>query len=654
MNQNRREDVWLNPRVGAYNIQAFMNLLQADGYNPLVIDGNRFTVPPEHHAAILAYVDQPAPLIAFLQSPFTPGALLNFIEAAEVGLRISPESFLAQVLHDADRDFIAEPGEGYWIDHWTYNLDLIENYLAIYPETQTSLLFETPAYTFYDNPHVVQPRARKTFLAGERVRQLDAVIYDHEKAALIAARSRAPNIMRAAHGRGEIFTTTLFAKLVTLAVVKFATRDPYGMGIEMEAGKPGWYDALNGLPGLFGASMPETFELVRLLAFLRAVIQAQDPARGVLLPVELHDLLHAIAHTLEQHSGDTFAYWDAISTARETYRAQIRLGFEGITHASTLDELDAHFAAFERRLQAGIARAAAMNDGIPPTYIAYTAEQYEIIDSAPHTPERQPVRVTTFAPQVLPLFLEGPVRALKIAPDLAAAQRLHTQVRESALFDRALQMYKVNAPLADQPLDIGRARAFTPGWLENESIWLHMAYKYLLALLKAGLYDAFYADFKSSLVPFLDPAIYGRSPLENSSFIVSSAHPDTSLHGRGFVARLSGSTAEFLSILHHIMAGPQPFALHQGDLILQFQPVLPGWLFDAAGEVHFTFLGHTRVTYVNPARCDTFGPDAVTIQQIELTGTDGRRIAFTGELIGAPHAQNVRAGRVKAIRITLA
>ncbi len=26
----------------------------------------------------------------------------------------------------------------------------------------------------------------------------------------------------------------------------------------MEAGRPGWYDALNGLPGLFGSSMPET------------------------------------------------------------------------------------------------------------------------------------------------------------------------------------------------------------------------------------------------------------------------------------------------------------------------------------------------------------------------------------------------------------
>jgi hypothetical protein len=44
------------------------------------------------------------------------------------------------------------------------------------------------------------------------------------------------------------------------------------MGIQMEAGKPGWYDALNGLPGMFGSSMPETFELLRLVGFLMDVL----------------------------------------------------------------------------------------------------------------------------------------------------------------------------------------------------------------------------------------------------------------------------------------------------------------------------------------------------------------------------------------------
>lgn len=88
--------------------------------------------------------------------------------------------------------------------------------------------------------------------------------------------------------------------------------------------------------------------------------------------------------------------------------------------------------------------------------------------------------------------------------------------------------------------EIGRMMAFSPGWLENQSIWLHMSYKFLLELLRGGLYEEFYQDIKTGLVPFMDNKVYGRSPLEASSFIVSSAFPDKKLHGAGFLARLSG------------------------------------------------------------------------------------------------------------------
>ena len=138
-------------------------------------------------------------------------------------------------------------------------------------------------------------------------------------------------------------------------------------------------------------------------------------------------------------------------------------------------------------------------------------------------------------------------------------------------------------PSYSQPHDIGRARAFPPGWLENESIWLHMEYKYLLEILKAGLFEQFFADMRNILVPFYDPQIYGRSPLENSSFLVSSAHPDETLHGAGFVARLSGSTAEFISIWNIMMAGKHPFIMQNGQLCFALRPALPGWLFTDDG-----------------------------------------------------------------------
>jgi hypothetical protein len=212
-------------------------------------------------------------------------------------------------------------------------------------------------------------------------------------------------------------------------------------------------------------------------------------------------------------------------------------------------------------------------------------------------------------------------------------------------------MFKVNASLADQPYTIGRTRAFTPGWLENESIWLHMEYKYLLEILKAGLYDEFFRDFGQVLIPFQNPQVYGRSPLENSSFIVSSAHPDESLHGAGFVARLSGSTAEFLSMWNLMMAGKQPFFLQDGKLHLAFRPVLPGWLFDESGTVSFNFLGSCRVIYHNPQRLDTFTDGGLEPRKLILHTTDGRRMERSGGVIGPPVAEMIRSGHVEDIHV---
>jgi len=58
--------------------------------------------------------------------------------------------------------------------------------------------------------------------------------------------------VRTNYGKGKIYKTTLIAKLLCLVVNKFALLDPEGVGIEMEADRPNWCDALNGLAGLFG------------------------------------------------------------------------------------------------------------------------------------------------------------------------------------------------------------------------------------------------------------------------------------------------------------------------------------------------------------------------------------------------------------------
>jgi len=633
--QNRRSDVFFAPRVDDFNVLSFLSLIQTDGYNPLVIQGQRFTLAPEHHADVLALVEQPAALAAALAQPFTPGGLLRLIADRELGLRVAPAEFVAAALAHAEARFAAAFGEGYWVDHWFYNLDLIEIYLALYPDREGALFFEKHVPYFYSSEAVL-PRDRQYVLAANGVRRYYALV----------KKEIAPSLP------GVDLTVTVFVKLLGLALLKFATLDPCGMGIEMEAGRPGWYDALNGLPGLIGSSLCESYELARLLDMLLAALA--DPPAAVALPAELAALLgevYAIHNGPLSLSGplagDDFATWDAVATAREAYRAQTQHGFAGELTTLQATDLRPILEAFRAKVQAGLERAVALNDGTPPTYLAYTVTDYATLD-ATDAQGRLYVRPLAFAPRVLPLFLEGPVHALKVA-DAAQASAIHERVRASDLYDRKLGMYKVNAPLAGESHELGRCRAFTPGWLENESVWLHMEYKYLLELLRAGLYDAFFADARSALVPFFDPAVYGRSPLENSSFIVSSAHPDESLHGGGFVARLSGATAEFLSIWTLMMAGRQPFFMQDGQLHLALKPALPGWLFREDGTLTFKFLGHCAVTYHNPERRDTFA-EGMDIRQSVLHLDDGD-VIIEGPIIPAPYAEQVRAGKVAMINV---
>jgi hypothetical protein len=306
------------------------------------------------------------------------------------------------------------------------------------------------------------------------------------------------------------------------------------------------------------------------------------------------------------------------------------------------------------KLQNGIDRALKTSGGFPPTYFTYEADDFEYLldDEGQELKDddgRPLVRVLHFRQKTLPIFLEGSVRYLKITDDRQHAREIYKKVKESSLFDQKLKMYKTNVSLENESMDIGRLRAFTPGWLENESVFLHMEYKYLLEILKAGLYDEFFGDMQNALIAFQDPARYRRSPLENSSFLVSSAHPDDKLHGAGFVARLTGATAEFLSMYKITMMGHYPFTLQDDQLQLNFQPKLPGWIFDEDGRLSFTFLGKCKVTYINPARMNTYDQNA-RIQKIKLH-LEGDVVEIDANVIGEPYASMIRDGLVEKIEV---
>ena len=628
LNQNRRCDVWFDPQVGASDVTTFVGLLQPDGYNPLVCDGLRFRLPESARGTVCELVERPEGLAPLLEGEFTPGELLRAIRDRRLGLRVDAATFVAAALGPAESRFAARFQEGYWIDHWLYNLDLIESFLAIFPDRADELFDARVGW--YDSPGVVQPLARRCVLTGRGVRQYGAVVEDAEKASVIA--ERGPLVRRP---DGEPWTNTVAEKLLVLLGVKVGALDPDGLGVAMEAGKPGWYDALNGLPGLFGSSLGETVELVRLARLLEGRFAA-----GAELPAEASGLLRAGA-------GDQA--WAARTTALEAYRAGVRRGFGGESERVEAAEVAGWLASLRSMLEDAVARAPRA-DGVPVMYLTHEATAWDETDEADAV-GRPRVVPTAFEARPLPLFLEGAVHALKLA-DADAARALHRAVSSSELFDPALGMYKVNAPLHACSHEIGRARAFTPGWLENESVWLHMEYKYLLELLRAGLYEEFFAAFRAAGVCFQDPEIYGRSPLENSSFLVSSAHPDPTLHGGGFVARLSGATAEFCSMWTAMMAGVRPFRMGDAGLELALEPTLPGWLFDDAGEVRFTFLGRTPVTVRNPARRDTWASGGWVPRWRATVSVDEEDRAYDGA-IGDTDARAVRDGMATAIVLDL-
>ncbi len=673
VNQNRRSDLFFEPHIGARNILDFVNLIQPDGYNPLVFKGVRYTVAQdvfEKSALASSFNDQDRRKLAHvLTKPFALGDLLRYMEENHIVSSRPREEFLVGILKMAAEQEEAAFGEGYWSDHWTYNMDLLENFRAVYPDRFRSLLLEEKIFTYFDTHAFLKPRAERYVLRHGALRQYHGVFCDEEKNALIQRRKEAKHQVRAGYGSGEVIRVTLFDKLLCLVVNKIATLDPSGVGIEMEADKPNWYDSLNGLPGLFGSSVSETFELKRLVLFLREALDGFKLKDDAQVPVlaEVAGFMRGLQDLLAAATND-FDYWDQANTLKETYRLKARAGFDGKLEPVTIGALRRFFDLALKKIQSGIDRSLDPKTSLYTTYFTHTAVAHETRTDA--SGKSYPA-ARAFQMHRLPLFLEGIVHALRTEKKNAAS--IHQATRRSPLRDKKLGMYKVNASLAKESFEIGRTKAFPPGWLENESVWLHMEYKYLLELLKNGLYKEFYRDFFEALVPFQKPEVYGRSVLENSSFIVSSAHPDASLHGTGFVARLSGSTAELVHMWLLMNMGPSPFFMAEGKICLRLAPALAASLFtkksgarrfmDArggrieefceAGTYSFLLFGRTLVTYVNPRRKDTFGPSGVKPSRFFLYDNKGLVFSGQGDIIPAPWAQNIRSGAITRLRVEL-
>ena len=645
VNQNRREDVRFQPYVKDTNIRTFYNMIQIDGYNPLSVEKVSYTLEQQQVEKIIRIVPEASKLrlLKLLESDFTPGKLFMTLEECQWKDEEREKEFIEMVLSQAHGETSGSFGEGYWSDHWTYNLDLVEEYLHVYPENEKELLFEDSSYTYFETKVTLLPRKKRYVKTDKGIRQYNFLDKSRKK-------DCNNDKLRSAYGKGEVVTGNLMEKILLLSTLKYATLDPYGMGIEMEGGKPGWYDALNGLPGIFGSSMAETYELARMLKF--AIEKLTSYRQSVIVFSELAELiesLEVITNQLAQESagnnkseviGQQLDFWNACNDCKEQYREKTVFGVSGEKRALSNGYLVNLLENWLSVVEQGIKKAMVYGDGLCPTYFTYEVTKYR--------EEENNIIPEQFEVVRMPYFLEGPVRYMKIVSDDEEKKSLYHKVKESNLYDQKLSMYKVNTSLQEASYEIGRCKAFTPGWLENESIWLHMEYKYLLELLKAGLYTEFFEDFHNGCVPFLDYEMYGRSVLENSSFIASSANPNEGIHGKGFVARLSGSTAEFLNMWQIMMFGETPFVVCDGELIMELKPAIPSYLLSEECKIEAVLFSKTKVCYSVENKMDVI-PGNYVVHSAEVIWEDGTDTTYEDGIIKGNSAIRIRNGEAVSI-----
>ena len=656
VNQNRRVDNFFNPFIEKSNVVYFLNLIKIDGYNPLVVKGQKLYIDDERTIKKMLSgfgIKSRPDLIGFIKKGFYLGEMFIFMHDAGIKVR-DKNAFVDFLLAHADREPQASFGEGYWVDHWHYNLDLIDNFLYFYPDKLKELFLETD-FMFWDDEYKVKKRCSRYILKGSKVYQVNSLEEVPKKKELIGKRERFKNFLRSGPWDGDIYRANLFVKLLSLILNKASTLDPYGIGVEMEADKPGWCDSLNGLPSLFGSSLCETIELQRACNLVSYAAASLGGEHKITVPAQLYEFFRDAGSILNAYfSNNTrkrdYIWWDKTNNIKEKFRDSVFFGIGSKNNTISLERLKGFTDLLSRRLDISIKKAKDKRSKLYYSYFIYEVVKYKKNKNSRIMP-------LAFKGKSLPLFLEAPVHIMRTH----RINHFPDYMRKSPLYDKKLKMYKLNESLKGTPLEIGRSRVFPSGWLENESVWLHMEYKYLLELIKNGLYDDFYKDFSNCAVCFLNPVNYGRSILENSSFIVSSAYPDKSLSSRGFVARLSGATVELLNIWILMCLGRRPFFTDkEGRLCIKFAPVIKKDLFTTkpvsfklsgkdinlpADTFSFKLFSSILVVYHNPKRRDSF---KTKVRKIEIkTGT--KKVVINSDVISAPLSYAVREKKVRRI-----
>lgn len=273
--QNRRNDVMHVPILGDFNVRMFLSFFQTDGYNPLTVAGTNFRLTEENADLVIQKCafrshdnSSAAKLKLLLTSSFRIGDLFSNIYNQEISLGIDREPFLSHVMEGAEQTFAAQYAPmqgGFWADHWTYSLDLVDNFIYIFPEKAEFLLYDADPVPFFMSPSIVNDRKHRYSLCPspsqsgkETICAYNCVCqwgdptscFPHERINAMNQILKSPDFVVDKVGAGNTWqrdkygkpvTVSVLVKFLFLGVLKFSTLDPLGMGVEYEGGKPGWY-----------------------------------------------------------------------------------------------------------------------------------------------------------------------------------------------------------------------------------------------------------------------------------------------------------------------------------------------------------------------------------------------------------------------------
>lgn len=628
--QNRRNDLYLYPFIEDYNIKIFFNLIQVDGQNPLNVSPNVYRLNNEFKNDNFdsKFLDK-------LKDEYTPSELYSYLDTNNIQ---NKDELFELVLDNSQEMNKANFAEGYWVDHWTYLVDILDNYVSIYPDRIHELLFKEDYKYFYSLVYV-EPRSEKyCYLDKDHIRQYGAIDLKKLKEECEKNDFDIEKTHWLKNSKNEEVKTNLLSKIINLILVKFSCLDNKQMGIEMECEKPGWNDAMNGLPGMFASGMSETIELIRLIDFVLDYAKEFNDEKVCFLK-EQYEFYNSLVDALVKFNYgiiSSFQYWDEASSAREKLRKDTHLGVSGEKEYILLDDVYETLTKMKGILDEGVKKAKDLFNGILPSYLVYTVKDYEFTGNINHLGYKV-VRPLSFELVKLPLFLEASARSFKLGKNYADKEE-YLKIKETNLYDKKLKFYKTSADLDNAPFEIGRVHAFTKGWLERECNFLHMTYKYLLGLLKCGLYDEFYEEMKTNFVVFMDPKIYGRSTIEHSSFIVPTCNPDKKLWGKGYFARLTGANAECLDMIFYMFLGRNVFEYRNDELYFVARPYLKNEFFEN-GEASITLLNGLTFKIINKNNIDTYNATKITY---EVNGKKYEELK--GEI-----ASNIREGLIKEV-----